>query len=423
MGCEVKNERTMQYPRIPKSPSLTQVFGSCKLEDSRLWHERVNEIFGGTIATSVELVISPSPLSTCSINPLEWQVLEELSNMLRCSRSNWKFWTLELIQKAIPKLVKACIWKNNILSENAYYRDVVKRYADEGFEILGGLPEYLTLFSNDKKPSTRRHLVNKYLEAPYMDGDSKAILTRALRCFITYRISKKPKTELTFKFCPDLSLSLWGKYFDKYLYEQLCLFIYLFRNPEEAHFFLERKQQLVNFVAGRLPENHADLAEVIVGETFDYLIKRRNTYCQTPDEVWMDTSLDTFFIGNILSSKRIQRFREKQKRLESSCSSSDPLEGEYPSDDANTSVKPKFHNTTPLSQTQAIDSEKGRLLRFYINKLDATCKSYFQWEFFGVSITDKSGLNARQLDAVEKPCIKKIRGVLLNNGYYDLFVK
>lgn len=412
----------MQYPRILKSPNLTRVFGPSRDVDSTLWQERVNTIFGMTIALNVEKLSDQNP-SGCCINPLEWQVLDELSNMLRCSRSNWKYWTVELVEKAIPKLVKACIWKNDILSENAYYRDVVHRYATDGFGLLPGLSEYLALFANDAKQSTRRHLVNKYLEAPYTDHDSQAILTRALRCFITYRISRKPKAELIFKFCPDLTLSIWGKFFDKYLYEQLCLFIYLFRNPEEAHFFLERKQQLINFVSARLPTHHEDQAEVIVGETFDYLIRRRNSYNQTPDKIWMDTSLDTFFIGNILGSKRIQRFREKQRRLEGTPDPSCDYDGQC-EEDQGVTVKPKqSYNSLPSQASSSVDSEKGRLLRYYINKLDPVCKSYFLWEFFGIAPKETDSLGAKQLNSVDKPCIKKIKTLLLQNGYYDLFIK
>lgn len=413
----------MQYPRIFKSPSLTRVFGSWQGSDVQTWQERVNEIFGMAVSLSVERT-AVTGNSACTINPLEWQVLEELSNILRCSRSNWKYWTVELVEKTIPKLVKACIWKNEILSEQAYYRDVVNRYATEGLDFLTGLSDYFTMYANDQKPSTRRHLVSKYLEAPYMEGDSRAVLIRALRCFVTYRINKKPKSELIFKFGPDLSISLWGRVFDKYLYEQLCLYIYLFRNSEEAHFFLERRQQLINFVSARLPDHHDDLAEVIVGETFDYLIKRRNFYSELPDEIWIDTSLDTFFIGNILSSKRIQRFWEKKRRAGGCGGSDNDLFGEDSCEDT-VSVKPrkKTVQDSEYAHPSSSGSEKSRLLRHYIDKLDPMCRSYFQWEFFGVDLKEKGQLDTRQFSAIEKPCMKKLRDLLLDSGYYDLFVK
>lgn len=411
----------MRYPRILKSPSLTSVFNTEHPHEGYLWQQRVNEIFGAKIALHVESATS-THFSSCVINPLEKTVLEELSNILQHSKSSWKFWTVELVEKTIPKLVRACIWKNDILSESTYYRDTVAKHAAEGIEILSGLPEYFMTFANDSKKSTRSHLVNKYLEAPYSEGDSKAIIIRALRCFVTYRINKKNKSELLFKFCPDLSLSIRAKFIDKYLYEQLCLYIYLFRNPEEAHFFLERRQQLVNFVSARLPNNHEEIAEVIVGETFDYLIKRRNTYNRQPDEIWMDTSLDTFFIGNILSSKRIQRFREKHRKIEGQFTNEEEY-GEYEQDLDNISVRPKQLSPALPAHTSSKSDEKGRLLRQYIEKLDPTCKSYFQWEFFGMDPKEKKELHNTQLDTVEKPCLKKIKNILLNNGYYDLFVK
>jgi hypothetical protein len=412
----------MQYPRILKSPNLTRVFGSWQENEGNTWQERVSEVFGMTISLNVEKTYS-GEAATCTINPLEWQVLEELSNILRNSRSNWKYWTVELVEKAIPKLVKACVWKNGILSEQTYLRDVVNEYAETGVELLSGLSEYFDRYSRDGRPSTRKHLVRKYLEAPYMDGDSTAILKRALRCFVTLRINRKLRGELIFKFCPDLTLSLRSQTFDKYLYEQLCLYIYLFRNAEEAHFFLERRQQLINFTSARLPDDHEDLAETIVGETFDYLIKRRNCYNKMPENVWIDTSLDTYFIGNILSSKRIQRFWEKRRRIEDANNWSDHDLSEDFNDD-NISVKPKRTDASAGKQKYATgDSERDRLLRRYIDQLSPVCKSYFLWEFFGISPAKDSQIDTRQGSSMEKPCLKNIRDLLVSNGYYDLFVK
>ncbi len=414
----------MQYPRILKSPNLTRVFGSWD-GDAQNWQRKVNEVFGMAVALSVERANTTNQL-TCSINPLEWQVLEELSNILRYSRSNWKYWTVELVEKTIPKLVKACIWKNMILSEQSYFRDVVNMHAEEGVELLSGLSDYFTLYSKDSKPSTRKHLVLKYLEAPYNEGDSRAILLRALRCVVTFRISKKPKSDLIFKFTPDLRISLWGKIFDKYLYEQLCLFVYLFRNREEAHFFLERRQQLINFVSSRLPDYHEDLAESIVGETFEYLIRRRDTYCQSPGEIWIDTSLDTFFIGNILSSKRIQRFWDKKRRIEGGGTSGTDL-SDLPDEDPfsdNVSVRSKKTEPTDSYYSYGESSgERDRLLREYIGQLDPMCRSYLLSEFFGVDQKEKGQLDTKQFSTIEKPCLKKIRNLLISNGYYDLFVK
>lgn len=411
----------MQYPRILKSPNLTRVFGSWD-GDAQNWQKKVNEVFGMVIGLNVERAETTN-LLTCSINPLEWQVLEELSNILRYSRSNWKYWTVELVEKTIPKLVEACIWKNAILSEQSYLRDVVNAHAAEGVELLAGLSDYFTLYSKDPKPSTRKHLVSRYLEAPYNEGDSKAVLLRALRCFVTFRISKKPKSELIFKFTPDLRISLLGKTFDKYLYEQLCLFVYLFRNSEEAHFFLERRQQLINFVSSRLPDHHEDLAESIVGETFEYLIRRRDTYCQSPDQIWIDTSLDTFFIGNILSSKRIQRFWDKKRRIEGTGTSERDLSDEDLFID-DVTVKPrKTEPTEPYHYSGESTSERDRLLRESIDKLDPLCRSYLLSEFFGLDQPKKGHLDTKQFSAIEKPCLKKIRNLLISNGYYDLFIK
>jgi len=411
----------MQYPRILKSPNLTRVFESWD-GDAQKWQRKVNEVFGMAVALNVERANTANQL-TCSINPLEWQVLEELSNILKYSRSNWKYWTVELVEKTIPKLVKACIWKNMILLEQSYFRDVVNQHAEEGVELLSGLSDYFTLYSKDSKPSTRKHLVLKYLEAPYNEGDSRAILLRALRCAVTFRISKKPKSDLIFKFTPDLRISLWGKVIDKYLYEQLCLYVYLFRNREEAHFFLERRQQLINFVSSRLPDHHEDLAESIVGETFEYLIRRRDTYCQSPGDIWIDTSLDTFFIGNILSSKRIQRFWDKKRRIDGGSASEDDLSEEDPFDD-NVSVKPrKTRPADPSYSPGESSGERDRLLREYIGKLDPMCRSYFLSEFFGLDQKEKGQLDTKQFSAIEKPCFKKIRTLLISNGYYDLFIK
>ncbi|GAA4439285.1 hypothetical protein GCM10023091_21240 [Ravibacter arvi] len=414
----------MQYPRIFKSPNLTRVFGAWQEEDLKYWHHRVGEIFGRTISVCVEATDENELPAGCRINPLEWQVLDELCNILRCSRSSWRFWTVELVEKAIPDLVKACIWKNAILQEPTYYRDVVNRYAEEGLGFLKGLTDYFTRYSQDQKASTRRHLVNRYLAAPYTDGDAHAILIRALRCFVTLRVNRKSKQEYLFRFTPDLRLSLWGRVFDKYLYEQLCLYIYLFRNQEEAHFFLERRQQLVNFVSTRLPPNHEDLAEVIVGETFDYLIKRRNAYSKVPDEIWIDTGLDTFFIGNILSSKRIQRFWGKRKRMDEQFDEEECC-GQDSQYDDDVSVRPK--KSAAVSQTRDFsssgNSERNRLLRYYVNKLEPACRSYFQWEFFGIQTDGKEAFETLRMNDIEKPCLKKLRDILIENGYYDLFVK
>lgn len=411
----------MQYPRIVKSPSLTRVFGSWKEGNSQFWLERVNEVFGTAISVNVEGAF-PESIAVCRVNPLEWQVLEELGNILICSRNNWKYWTVELVEKTIPKLVEACIWKNEILSEQSYYRDVVNNYAVRGLEILTGLSDYLTLYSNDRKPSTRRTLVRKYLEPPYTGGDSRAVLIRALRCFITFRISRKPKSELVFKFGPDLRLSLWGRTFNKYLYEQLCLYIYLFKNQEEAHFFIEHRQQLINFVSARLPDYHEDLAEVIVGETFDYLIKRRNCYSESQENIWIDTGLDTYFIGNILSSKRIQRFWEKKRKFETQNSSETvgTVEG---SPEDRVSVKPKKSEKSEGYSLSPAFSERDRLLRHYIDQLEPACKSYFYWEFFGIQSENSEQLKLKELDGISTPCLAKIKTLLIDNGYYDLFIK
>ncbi len=374
------------------------------------------------IALNVERAGTTS-LLTCSIDPLEWQVLEELSNILRSSRTNWKYWTVELVEKTIPKLVKACIWKNSILSEQSYLRDVVNAHAAEGVELLSGLSDYFTLYSKDPKPSTRKHLVSKYLEAPYTEGDSKAVLLRALRCFVTLRISRKPKSDLIFKFTPDLRISLLGKTFDKYLYEQLCLFVYLFRNSEEAHFFLERRQQLINFVSSRLPDRHEDLAESIVGETFEYLIRRRDTYCQSPDQIWIDTSLDTFFIGNILSSKRIQRFWDKKRRMEGGTTPERDFSDEDLLMDDVTARPRKKEPVDDYYYASASTGERDRLLREYIDKLDPLCRSYLLSEFFGLDLPQNGQLDTKHFSAIEKPCLKKIRSLLVSNGYYDLFIK
>lgn len=411
----------MQYPRILKSPNLTRVFGSWD-GDAQSWQKRVNEVFGMAIALNVERAGTTS-LLTCSIDPLEWQVLEELSNILRSSRTNWKYWTVELVEKTIPKLVKACIWKNSILSEQSYLRDVVNAHAAEGVELLSGLSDYFTLYSKDPKPSTRKHLVSKYLEAPYTEGDSKAVLLRALRCFVTLRISRKPKSDLIFKFTPDLRISLLGKTFDKYLYEQLCLFVYLFRNSEEAHFFLERRQQLINFVSSRLPDRHEDLAESIVGETFEYLIRRRDTYCQSPDQIWIDTSLDTFFIGNILSSKRIQRFWDKKRRMEGGTTPERDFSDEDLLMDDVTARPRKKEPVDDYYYASASTGERDRLLREYIDKLDPLCRSYLLSEFFGLDLPQNGQLDTKHFSAIEKPCLKKIRSLLVSNGYYDLFIK
>lgn len=411
----------MQYPRIVKTPSLTQVFADSQRWNSQNWIARVNEVFGGTISKHV-LFAFPDRHHICTVNPVECQVLEELTNILNTSRNYWKFWTVELVEKAIPNLVNACIWRNNILTEQSYFRDIVHRYAEEGLELLEGLSDYLLLYSNDRKPSTRKALVRKYLEPPFQEGDARAVLIRALRCFITYRISKKPKGELVFKFTPDLRLSLWGRTINKYLYEQLCLFIYLFRNPEEAHFFIEHRQQLINFVAARLPEGHLDLAEVIVGETFDYLIRRRDCYSENQDSIWIDTSLDTYFIGNILASKRIQRFWEKRRRLEAYHNQED-ADGVDDYLDDRITARPKFHEVTERYEPISLPSERDRLLRKYISKLDTTCKTYFNWEYFGSRTECGEPLNQTDLRTISSPCLAKLKDLLVTSGYYDLFVK
>ena len=409
----------MQYPRIVKSLNLNRVFENLPYRSADHWLACVNQVFGAAVAAHVDNV-TPKNLSTCTINPLEWQVMEELGNILNASKNYWKFWTVELIERAIPKLVQACIWKNNILSEHSYLRDTVNRYATDGLEILSGLSDYLLLYSNDKKPSTRKALVTKYLEPPYQDGDARAILIRALRCFVTYRISKKTKSELLFKFTPDLRISLWGRTINKYLYEQLCLYIYLFRNPQEGHFFIEHRQQLINFVSARLPDDHQDLAEVIVGETFDYLIKRRNCYCATQDTVWIDTSLDTYFIGHILSSKRIQRFWEKRRKLEASRNIYGSEE-DYPEDWI--TVRPKYRETYEHSVQAAEPNERAKLLKYYINRLDMPCKTYFQWEYFGNRTVKGAPLKQTEISTISTPCLTKLKTLLVNSGYYDLFVK
>lgn len=266
--------------------------------------ERIKEVFGKVIAETIMTLHLP----VIDQDDLNQDTLAELNSLLMSRFEDWDLLKESDVKSFVPDLVKAVHWKLRVKGY-VYTSEATEVLARDGMKFLTALQSVPEGFLQDKQATMRKLLVQKYIENT---SDSEVVMIRTLRCLVTSLRHKERIRETIFIWNKNYQLGLKDYILEVYLYEQLALYAYLFKDEKRAFFLEEIRISLGKYVKNLISGPDRDMiAKDIVQDIFVAFLDKKDLYTKSNKPFFIDTRLTYYFKKLERDKKIIHKYRIK----------------------------------------------------------------------------------------------------------------
>lgn len=266
--------------------------------------ERVKEVFGKVVA---ETIIAMN-LAIIDQDDLNQDTLAELNLLLISRFEDWDLLKESDVKSFIPDLVKAVHWKLRVKGY-VYTSEATEILAREGMKFLPALESVLEGFLKDRQLTMRKLMVQNYIKSA---SDSEEVMVRTLRCLVTSLRHKERIRETIFIWNNNYQLGLKDYILEVYLYEQLALYTYLFKDEKRALFLEEIRISLGKYVKNLVSGRDRDMiVKDIVQDIFVAFLDKKELYAKSHKQFFIDTRLTYYFKKLERDKKIIHTYRNK----------------------------------------------------------------------------------------------------------------
>ena len=266
--------------------------------------ERVKEVFGKVVA---ETIIAMN-LAIIDQDDLNQDTMAELNLLLMSRFEDWDLLKESDVKSFIPDLVKAVHWKLRVKGY-VYTSEATEILAREGMKFLPALESVLEGFLKDRQLTMRKSMVQNYIKSA---SDSEEVMVRTLRCLVTSLRHKERIRETIFIWNNNYQLGLKDYILEVYLYEQLALYTYLFKDEKRALFLEEIRISLGKYVKNLVSGRDRDMiVKDIVQDIFVAFLDKKELYAKSHKPFFIDTRLTYYFKKLERDKKIIHTYRNK----------------------------------------------------------------------------------------------------------------
>ncbi|CAG5009225.1 hypothetical protein DYBT9275_04449 [Dyadobacter sp. CECT 9275] len=294
----------MKLPWNSSSKNLIQLFQATEKPTVNQMVSLISEFFGKAVSGEVRQMGIDSRDHELL---LYRETMTELAALLRNQYHLWENWTRKEVDRRIPDIVTATDWKLRIPGYR-YSREETGTLGKQGMAIIRALPESLSVCLKDRKETVRKTLVRKYATKT---EDAQAVSERTLRCVITLKRHQGWGKNTIFTWSKDRELNLKYTLVETYLYEQLALYSFVFKEDNRAVFMEDIRYKLKQYLINKLSSHHqrAEIAEEIIQEILISFFDKKAGYAAHPEKFYVDTRLHTYFIKLIKDSRKLRKYQ------------------------------------------------------------------------------------------------------------------